>query len=438
MITCTLIGGLNASKFGDFIKENSGGSIVINKVYDSFSRDSVELSRGMIRASKLIWLVNESTNLRGDLAVLDGLMKNPTYFRTEQIYIFGTKDDDTLEGIKMFKLLMEEHDFSSYAIYLKDEISSYSVMYRELMGVDEDNRKVTVRKKVYRATVGDTSKRGYDPEDYNKNLEPKEEDRSKLYDKTKKSAIKTETNRIIKDSAEKEVPKIDLNVINIDVKKVKYQKNIFITCGKPKAGTSTLAFYLSKFLMDRGDKINLVDISPNFGGARMALSKCKSVNKSTIVSVDNTSLLTGASYNNMKLAIYSPFKLHDRSLLTSYLKYVLSIPNRTSCDYVVVDCCIDDITEVLDICGSRTARVFVAVQDVKDELIIVKKKVNTIIKSGNEHIVFLNKSIKFDKTFLRVSEVEAKQIIPDARFTGYIDFEVEEGDFTELVKVGED
>lgn len=437
MISCTVVGGSPALEFSKFIESNSGGSIVIDNVFNTFSSDSASISRGLIRTKKMIWLINESNNLKGDLAVIDECFRNPTYFRVEQFYIFGVRDESTTECEKIFKMLMIEHDFSSYKIYLKEKLSSYSTMYSELMGTTEDKEVVTVRRKIYRVSNSDASKRGYDPEEFNKNLAIEETDNSAVYEEIKKAARKTETNRIIKDVPEKPIPKIDLNISNIDIASVKYRQNIFIVCGKPKAGSSVLATNLTQFLIDRGDNVNVVDITPNFGCARMCISKLgasKSNNKRILVNSED--LLTGREYNNKSLAVFSPSSLSNRSLLAGYLKYVLSIPNRTSCDYLVIDCCLDDIKEVIDICGSRIGRIFIAVPATREELIIARGKIKEVTYRKIEHVIFLNKYQNFDKSTVRITEVDAKGLIPDGKFTGYVNFEKEEADFSQLVKVG--
>lgn len=433
-MTCLLVGGVKAKQLGDFIEENSGKSVIISNVFTSFSDDEDKFNKLMVRANKLIWLINESKNLRSDLNVLNNCIKNRTYFSVKEIYIFGTRDENTLEAERIFKLLMEENEFTSYRVSLTEEPSNFQSIYRELMGTSEADTKVTKRKAVYRATRVDDSKRGYDPEEYNKNISIQEEDRRKSYEEIKKAAIKTETNQIIKELPEKVIPRIDLNISDIEIEEIKYKRNIFIVCGKPKAGTSTLAVNLAKFLMEKGTT-NVIDISANFGSViylmeNLGLDK---INNRTLV--DNTLLLTGKDFSNRDLAVYSPIKLHNRSLLISYLKYVMSIPNRTISDNVVIDCCIDDIEEIMNVCGTRIARIFIACQDTRNELVIIKNKVKSIIDTNNAHTIFLNRSIKYDKKVSRVTAVSAKKIIKNGSFTGYIDFETEEADFSELIKV---
>ena len=438
MISCILIGGSPAREFGNFITDNSGGSVVIDNVFNSFSTDSADISRSLIRTKKLIWFINESLDIKGDLAVLDNCLSNSTYFKVEQIYIFGVKNDDTIEAEKIFRILMEEHDYSSYSIFLKDKLSSYSVMYTELMGTTDENKTVTARRRVYRATNGDPSKRGYDPEDYDKNISLVETNNAETYETIKDAAIKTETNKIIKDVREKAVPKIDLHVNNIDIDKVKYKQNIFIVCGKPKSGASRFSYQITKFLLDRKDSVNVIDITPNFGCTRFCINKMK-ISKDSVdrVLVNNEDLLTGKSYSNKELSIFSPSSLSNRGLMIGYLKYILSIPNRINNGYTVIDCCLDDIEEVLDLCGSRIGRVFITVQAVREELLIARKKINIIISRGIDSIVSLNQSINFDPSFSKITAVEGKILLPKAKFIGYIDFETEEADFTEILKVGD-
>lgn len=438
MISCILVGGAPAREFGSYINDNSGGSIVIDYIFNSFSTDSSSIEKSLIRTKKLIWFINESNDIKGDLAVLDQCLSNTTYFKVEQIYIFGVRNDETSEAERIFRILAEEHNYSSYSIYLKDKLSSYSVMYTELMGTTEESKVVTARRNVYRVSNSDPSKRGYDPEDYNKNISLVEDDHAEIYNHIKEASIKTETNKIIKDVAEKAIPKLDFRVTNIDVNTVKYKQNIFIVCGKPKSGASRFAYQISKFFLDRNDNVNLIDITPNFGSTRLCINRMK-IDKSSVdrVLVNNEDLLTGKSYSNKELAIFSPSSLSNNGLMISYLKYVLSVPNRIIDGYSVIDCCLDDINEVLDICGSRVVRVFITVQAVRAELLMIRKRVTSILDRGVDSVIFLNESMKFDSSYSKITEVEGKILLPKSKFTGYIDFDNEEADFTELVKAGE-
>lgn len=414
MIKCMVVGGNTAIKLADFIRESSGGSIEIAKdnVYSSFQRDKSTLERSLIRVNKLIYLIDEISSIREDFKILDGLMENATFFNIEEIWIFGKDNEDNNKAMQSFKTIMADLDFDNYFIELAPDDVPFTKIYRNMIGrVDNDDESKVQYKKVYRAYRSEESKKGYDAKSFDKNLEPKIKNSAAEYEKMKEVSKKIETGRIIKEAPVEELEKIDIKIDTIDLQQTVYKKKIFIVSGRPKSGISALA---SSLCMSIGSNTklftNLIDISRNCGSAR----SCIRIGKKVTL-VNNEKLLTGTDYSNKKLAIYNSSDIKSSDVKSSYLKYLLSIPNRVTSDIVVIDCDYSDLDDVVNICGARIGGIFICSQDVKDEVLLIQNEVNRLNDKGKSTLIFLNNSIKFDDSFEKISAVNVKKLCPGSK-----------------------
>lgn len=433
IIKCLLVGGNSAIEFGKFIKDSSGGSVEVIDTLSSFVNEEVSLKKRMIRCTKLVWFIDSSLNLKEDLRVLNERLQDSTYFKADEIYIFGVMNNEIKIGLRMFKQLMQEQELTNYVIKVKEKPSTYQMMYNELLGSTDESSKVTKRKVVYRATVGDTSKRGYNPKFYDRNIIPMEKDNVRAYEDSKASAIKAETNRIIKDTPESLPNKVNLSISNLDLSKVKNLKNIILVCGNPKSGVSTLATHITKFLVYTNKHVDYIDLSDNLSG-QTCLNKHGLVNsKEGMILVDNKLLLTGKDYSNKPLAIYNKPRKVDNSI--SYLRYILSIPKRVNCDYMIIDCNLKDLDAILNMCNNKIIRVILTTQSVSEELLLLRKYIRNlnILKCPNS--IFLNRSVTYGDNYKILEGVDAKQILPKGKFINYINFnETPDINFSSLIK----
>jgi hypothetical protein len=430
MIKCLIVGGMSAKSIADYIRKTSGGSIEIleEDVYHSFSTDIDTLKKSMIRADKLIYKIDESVSIRDDLTSLYELMNNKAFFDVREIYVFGEDNENNIKGSNYFKQLMIELDFHDYRINLVEGETSYQDIYREITGIVDTEKKKVSYKRVYRSVISEDSITGYDPQNYKKNILPKEEDRLEAYEKMKSASVISDNNRPIIDIPSKELPELDVDFKGIEIDPLTYEKNIIIVCGNPKAGTSVFASNLARSLYSN-NKIDMIDISPNCGSARHCLRIIKNSKL-----VDNKELLTGKVYTDIKFCIFSTAEIKDTNLKVSYLKYYLSIPNRTKSDYIIIDCTIDQLDKVLDVCEYRLSRIFYCTQSVRDELLLIENKVNSSISKKIDTFIFLNNSIKFDKTFKVITAVDADKICKGAKVIEPVDLS-ERKDLSTLLQV---
>lgn len=414
MIKCMVVGGNTGVKLAEFIRESSGGSIEVSKenVYSSFQRDKSTLERSLIRVNKLIYLIDEISSIREDFKILDGLMENATFFSIEEIWVFGKDNEDNNKAMQSFKTIMADLDFDNYFIELSPDEIPFTKIYRSMIGrVDDDDDSKVKYKKIYRAYRSEESKKGYDAKPFDKNLEPKIKNSATEYEKMKEVSKKIETGRIIKESPIEELEKIDIKIDTIDLHQSVYKKKIFIVSGRSKSGVSALA---SALCMSIGFNTklftNLIDISRNCGSARTCIRIGKKVTL-----VNNEKLLTGTDYSNKRLAIYNSSDVKSADVKSSYLKYLLSIPNRVASDVIVIDCDYSDLDDVVNICGARVGGIFICSQDVKDEVLLIQNEVNKLSDKGKETLIFLNNSIKFDDSFEKISAVNVKKLCPNSK-----------------------
>lgn len=428
MISCCIVGGESAIRLRDYINSNAGKSLEVQDDYlfSSFSEEESKIKSTYIRCQKLIYLIDESVDVSADLKVLFDLMESRAFFKIQEIWIFGKDNEVNNKGLNYFERIMIDLGFSDYFIRLSTDEVSLREVYRDITGVTESSEYKVPYKRVYRSRRSDESKIGYEPETYKKNIELKRDSSVDSYNKMKDASIKSETNKVIKDSPEPLPPKVDLHVDKINIEDLINKDNIFIVTGNPKAGISAFSARLSISLANKGFNVNLLDLSPNCGSARICLRK-----HSKSVLVDNVDLLTGKNYSNNNLTIYNTATLGSLELKTSYLKYILSIPNRSESKYVVIDCSITQLSEFLEVCQTRVSKVFVCTQDVKDELLLIKDVVNNCISKGLKTLVYLNNSIKFDSSFQKITAAQAKSIIDKSKIISPVNLD-DEIDLSEL------
>ena len=424
MIKCIIVGKLSATKFSEYIETNSGGSAEIVKSISSIASEFENLNKEIIRVDKLVYMMSESSNVISDITALDKLLKNPTFFRVNEFFVFGLDDKDTRLGVDRLKFILNENKIENIIVKLGPELPSFTKMYSDFMGIVKNSEHSVVRKKVYLVERGDSnSKRFYDAMEDSENKIYQERDGVSEYEKVKKASEIAETRKIIKDSPEKSLPKLNIELNTIDLEAIESLKNIIVVTGKPKAGSSTLAISLVNSMVAEGKKVNLVDISSNFGSASSCIRK-KGIKYNL---VNNKELFTGKEIVNPGVSIFYPKMFKDSSLYPSLLKYILSIPNRAKSDFTVIDCIYTDLDEVLDICGTKVSKVFLCSQDVKDELVQIGRGINKLKGSKIfKLLVYLNNSIKFDEYHLKLLPVQASALYDGVSFIAPIDFREEQ------------
>ncbi|MGL4949502.1 MAG: hypothetical protein ACRC5M_03885 [Anaeroplasmataceae bacterium] len=418
MISCSIVGGHKAENLKDYINNNAGGSIVVepSNVYKSFTINESEIKSTYIKVQKLIYLIDESKDILSDLKVLFEAMQNKAFFRVEEIWIFGIDNEINSKGLNYFERLMSDLGFSDYYIRLDEAELSYNSIYKEITGVTEEQGSGVKFTKIYRAHRADKSKVGYDPKPYSKNRLLAMDNSVEDYDKMKEASVLSETNKIIKDVSESQIPKVDLNIDISSVTDSIVNKDIIIVCGNSKAGVSIFASTLA-INVSATKTVNIVDISHNCGSARTVIRKSKSC---TIV--DNKKLLTGTNYSNNKLSVYNTSTIGDKLMKPYYLKYLFSTPNRTQSDYTVIDCNIEEFYEVINSCSSRIHKIFLCCQEIKDELILIKPYIERTLSKGLDCMVYLNNSINYDKSAKRITTVDVKEMYKDIKVISPIDF----------------
>lgn len=422
MIKCLVVGS-NSRKIADYIIKTSGGSVEIGDehVYSSFFTDEEKLKNQIVIADIAIYYLDESISIRDDLRVLSDLIKDKTFFNVKEIFIFARETETIAKGIRQFMMLMDELEYDSYHIVTDDNDIPLTKIYNDINGISGTEDPGVYRKKVYRTVRDEESRVGYDPVLFKGRVLVQEDDRVVDYERMKQAAVKAETNRIIQENPELEPEKVNLDIKGVNIEDRVYKRNIIVVCGNPKSGTSVFASNMAMHLAKNKNKVSMIDISSNCGSARACLKKYK---HSTLV--DNEKLLTGTDYSNKNLAIYNTSSLHKRELRPSFLRYLLSIPNRTKSDYYVIDCDMTELREVIDLCGYRILRLFICAQEVKDEVLLVQGVVDDMVAKDISTMVFLNRSIAFDKSYKRVSAISAKELLNEkCKVIAYVDFDVD-------------
>lgn len=418
MIECCIVGGEQASRLAEFIKDNAGGSIEVNPdlVFASFKGEEDRIKRQYISCSKLIYLIDETDDLMADLKVIYDLLESRAFFKVNEFWIFGGDTEVNNKGINIFQKMCLDINFEDYQIRLSEEPYSLEEIYREITGLVELDNSKTPYKKIYRSQRASEDKVGYDPKPYHKNIILKQEDRLKKYEEMKESAIKAETSKLIIDKYSKEIPKVSIENNHIDVSIDMLEPNFIVVSGLPRAGSSALASSLAVCLANK-NKISILDISSNCGSARRAIRK---FNK--YVMVDNQELLLGKDYSESNLAIYTTAELNSMAKL-SYLKYFLSIPNRTKSDYIVIDCDSKDLKTILTYCKTHIKKCFIVSQNVEDEIILSKPLIDLCLEFCNDTMMYLNSSISWDSSHKVCTASMAKQICSEVKIVSPVNFD---------------
>lgn len=418
MINCAIVGGEVAKNLAKYINVNSGGSIVVSEdnIFEEFSSDRDILKGSYIKVSKLIYLIDETHNIKEDITVLYELIQNRALFNIGELWVFGKETEENFMGQDLLCKILIDLDFENYQIRLTEDDPSFSDIYKEITGVidAEDYRVPYV--KVYRTEIGDDSKVGYDPTPYRHNIKLLEEDRVGKYEKMKESSKKSENNIPIKEEPSSHLPNVHLDIKAIKVDDVIYKSNIFVVCGFAKAGTSVFASNLALSLSVK-HAVNMIDISKNCGSAR----NCIRLSKSYTL-VKNKELLTGKDFSNHCLTIYTSAEIKDLDTKFDYLKYILSSPNRTKSDYIVIDCDISQLEEICKICNIRMNRVFLCCQSVKDELMLLDPYIEYLSKADIKTLLYLNNSIMYDDSYEKIDAIYVKDYYKDLMVINPINF----------------
>lgn len=407
-----IIGGQTGLEFSNFVKEASGGSIDIIDKYVSLSTNEQDLKNNLIRADKLIYIISESKNIKNDLRVLNELMINRTYFNVKEMFIFGVSNDSIQEGIKNYKILMSEQGFDNYYINVNPKPMPFNVMYNSIMGIVEEDEQVTKFKKVYRATRSDSSKRGYEPRHYDRIIEPSVKDRVQAYEDIKEASLKAETGRPTRDSDEKYPPHIDIKIVDLDKNDVRATKDILLLTGRGKSGTSSLGTCMARELAIRGDDVVYIDLSYSGGSYRMIKDKIKE-----IYEVDLFNLMCGERISGDPRVIL--FSNQNKSLLSECLLYILKYLSNIDYKYIIIDCDCEDLPRIRDLCDNRIIKNIFTCENVEEELKILAECIN-ISKTPNS-VLYLNNSIKFDKSCHKPSPVSIADKFPNCKIIKPLD-----------------
>lgn len=406
-----IVGGDSSQRLAEFISDNAGGSIEIpaNYVFNTFSGDRDAIVKTFIRANDLIYLMDESPNIKADLSVIYELMNNPALFRINTMWIFAEDNEINAQGLKQLESILKELDFTNYNIRTYDEDDlGFQDIYKEITGIVSEDREKIEYSKVYRVRRDEDGKRGYDPEIFNKNIELKATDGYLAYEEVKKSSVKAETGKVIEAGEEKEKPIIDLNIDEIDVASKSLKKNVIVVSGFAKSGVSSFATTMAKSLFnDKKIKVSLVDLSATCGSARNLIKNPKG-----ITMIENKSFVLGADYSNTDFDVFKCPELKENSDRITFLKYIRTSENRHVSDFYVIDCGIDLLKNVLSMCNLNIDYVFLCTESSKEDVFLLKPYVELI---KDKHVyVYLNNNSKYSN-YVECSPNDVKETLGDVK-----------------------
>ena len=404
-----IVGGESSQSLADFITDNAGGSIEIPPEYrfKTFSGDREALIKSFIRADDLIYLMDESPNIKADFSVIYELLKNPALFGINTMWIFAEDNDVNTQGLKQLESILAELDFTSYNIrtYGKDELG-FQDIYREITGLVSEERNPIEYAKVYRVRRDEDGNRGYDPELFDKNIELKSTDGYSKYEEVKESAIKAETGRIIETGEEDPKPEVDLNIDEINVQAKTLAKNIIVVSGFNKSGVSAFATRLSKSLFeDRNVNLSVIDLSTTCGSARNLLKYGNNV-----VSINNKDFVLGHDYSDSKFNVFKCPELKEDSDKITFLKYIRTTENRHVSDFYVIDCDISLFKNVLSICNLNVKYVFLCTESNKDDAFLLKPYVE--LCKDKEVYIYANDNSVYS-SYTKCTPNDIKEILGD-------------------------
>lgn len=405
---CILVSA-SCEKLKDFINKNSGGSVDIIECMESVYPNKNTLANKLIRANKFIYVISEESNINKDLETISSLLDVPAFFKVEEFYIIGINNESNINACNLFKIILKEKGIDEPFISLFDNTPTYGDVYNSFMGVVKDEDVLSnIKKKVYLSTrlEGD-SKRGYAPIEYNKRLEIDIPDNVIRYNKVKQSAINSETKRPITDSDPKKLPKIDVSVSELSLKSLESNKLITIVTGREKSGVSTYAFEIVKSMKKDMQYINLIDLSSGYGSSLMCRYKLK---KETYSQIKNKDLFTGTVYSSKGVNILTIPNASSKNSKTGFIKYILSVPNRLPCSKVVIDCPLDLLFDVLDICGTSIENIIICANNTKSELDKNLNIYKDLLNRNKKFKVCLTETVKPNSVDKQVGRLEYLEI----------------------------
>lgn len=390
----------------DYFNRSFGGSLDVEGSYTSLEMNMEVLLNNTIRCDKLIILFRDESgfNIKREMTCLGKLIEQNYFFRINEILVFSENTEYCLEGISVFKSIMDTVGYTNYDVKVYEDGLSTAQVYRDVMGIVPDDYTTTSYTKVYRREIGSESRVGYSPRKSKGSIVKSTEDRYSKYEVYKENMTKTETGRVIVENDSKELP-----VINIELEEYKSKidliRNINVFTGNNKSGTSVLC---SKSFMQSGSNTLLLDFSKGLGSVRIVkyLEDNPLIKTPSVEHIDNKDLLFDEHLSsNLKIVSYN-----NKKTLIDFMKYIISIPNKLKCERIFIDCDIEDLEVLLNLIDQRLRKLIFTTESSIEEFSLLSNYISRFDKYNS--YLFLNDYLPLSEGYNKLDISNVTSLYP--------------------------
>lgn len=377
----------------DYFNRSFGGSLEVEGSYSSLELNMESLLNNTIRCDKMVIVFKDDSgfNIKREVTCLGKLIEENYFFRINEILVFSENTEYCLEGITIFKSIMDTVGFTNYSTKVYEDGLSTAQVYRDVMGIVPDDYTTTSYTKVYRREVGSESRVGYSPRKSKGSIVKSSEDRYSKYEIYKENMSKTETGRVIVENDVKEIPNINIELeeykSNIDL-----IRNINIFTGNGKSGTSILC---SKSFIHSQNNCLLLDFSRGLGSLRVVryLDDNPIVSSGNINFIDNKDLLFSEHLTDeLKILNYN-----NKRGIVDFMKYIISIPNRIKYDKIFIDCDLEDLEPLINLIDQRICKLIFTTDSSSEEFSILERYIRKFDKYNC--YLFINQFLDLSEGF---------------------------------------
>lgn len=390
----------------DYFNRSFGGSLEVEGSYSSLELNMEVLLNNTVRCDKMIVIFKDESgfNIKREMTCLGKLIEQNYFFRINEILVFSENTEYCLEGITIFKSIMDTVGFTNYSTKVYEDGLSTAQVYRDVMGIVPDDYTTTSYTKVYRREIGSESRVGYSPRKSKGSIVKSSEDRYSKYETYKENMSKTETGRVIVENDAKEIPNINIELEEYK-SKIDLIRNINIFTGNNKSGTSILC---SKAFVQAKRNCLLLDFSRGLGSLRIVrylddnpLIMCDDINF-----IDTKDLLF-KEYLTDELKIIN---YNNKRNIVDFMKYIVSIPNKIKYDKIFIDCDLEDLDTLINLIDQRLYKLIFTTESSNEEFSILEKYVRRFDKYNC--YLFMNQFLELSEGYTDLDVANVSTLYP--------------------------
>ena len=321
MINIMLVAGGNSRNLATFLEQR--GTFEVSFIYNDLRSNADILMNQIIKVDKLVYIYRISeetgeaeTNIRVDMQTLRDLISKNSFFSAEEIlFLCGGSGKEYTKPKKYFTTVMQECNFTNFAIRVLDNDASFSSIYDNLIGVSLTKDFKNTYRPLYRKERGQDSMIAYDKKnDSDLVIEPLSYSNLKNWDSQKELSKSVEQSTPIPDPDNDERNKwFNPNFAGIASDDVLRTGKLTIVSGEKRSGKSMWALELASAAISTDRRVCLYDFT-----TMQDIAELRDKNSVKLTNIEPLDMMRLQLCREDKLC-----SMPDRKILSDFLRYLV-------------------------------------------------------------------------------------------------------------------